>query len=251
MPEFEGLQRLYSYAREQEPTSDEVERALRRADGAPTRSRRHPAFAVAFATVALVVVLATSALAGAFGTVESFLTGGATPGAAISADQYPVWLNDVQRLPAEVAGRTGPNQDGARLLAMQGDERLYAYRERGDGAVCFAFGHHVTSCDPDPQVWRSKLDAHAAAVLMTAPGTSGTAVFGIARSDAASVEITYTDGSTGDRTTITSNGFVFFADPTRTPSTLLVYGADGSQIDRVSLNDRQWKFCAVAGPSCG
>jgi hypothetical protein len=250
MHELEGLQPLYRYARDLEPTSAEVASALRRADR--RRRRRHrPALTIALATVAIVALLAASAAAGALGTVESFLTGGATPGAAISADQYPGWLADVARLPTGVAGRTGPTPAGARLLAERGDERLYAYRERGDGAVCFAFGHHVTSCDPDPQAWRSKLDENAAAVLMTAPGSSGTAVFGIARSDAASVQLNYTNGPAGERQAITNNGFVLFADPTRTPSVLVVYGTDGAQIDRVPMADRQWQFCAEASPDCG
>ncbi|MFZ1993925.1 MAG: hypothetical protein WAU75_07440, partial [Solirubrobacteraceae bacterium] len=130
----------------------------------------------AFAALAALIVTAIvpgsrQAVADAIG---SFF-GGSVPdhyvtGARLSAGQLPRWL----------VGQT----DHGLVVAGHGENRLIAFRDRGQ--YCFAFGSGVGICDSG-RGWRRQLANHP--VVLYGPTPSGTR-YGLTRGDIAHARLT-------------------------------------------------------------
>lgn len=215
---------------------DSVEEALRKhADGIehirPDRERVRAAMAVAASrgTAAgrrwtpLATALACLVLGGAVATaamglldpaLESFLHGGKSPGRQLSGKAVPSWLRPAPHYNAP---------DEVSVVAASGEERLYAYRQRG--WICFDYGHHAGECRK-PREWRSDLEKSPWILR----GPVGRSVwFGLVDASVALVRVEYREGGTTD--VIAHNGgFVLDADRTRNPQRLVALDSSGNEL---------------------
>jgi hypothetical protein len=181
--------------------------------GAATRHRWTP-----LATIIASLVLGGAVAAAATGlldpALESFLHGGKAPGRQLSGEALPSWLRPAPHYysPDEVS-----------VVAASGEERLYAYRQRG--WICFDYGHHAGECRR-PREWRGELE-RSPWILRGPVGRS--VWFGLVAADVALVRVEYREGGTTD-VSVRNGGFVLDADRDRHPQRLVALDAAGNEL---------------------
>jgi hypothetical protein len=170
------------------------------------------------ATALVCLVLGAAAATAATGllnpALESFLHGGKTPGRQLTESQLPSYLQPAPHYNA-------PNE--VSVVAASGEERLYAYRQRG--WICFDYGSHAGECRK-PREWRSELEK-APWILR---GPLGRSVwFGLTDASVALVRVEYREGGTTD-VLVRNGGFVLDADRARDPERLIALDESGNEI---------------------
>ena len=187
--------------------------ALAAAAGQGARRRWAP-IATALACLLLGGAVATAATGLLSPALESFLHGGKSPGRQLSGKALPSWLRPAPHYNAP---------DEVSVVAASGEDRLYAYRQRG--WICFDYGHHAGECRK-PSEWRRELEK-APWVLR---GPLGESVwFGLVDASVALVRVEYREGGTTD-VNVHNGGFVLDADRDRDPQRLVALDASGNEI---------------------
>ena len=209
---------LRKHAEEVEHLRPDSERIRIAMAAAASRSaaagRRWTPLATIVACLLLGGAVATAATGLLDPALESFLHGGRSPGRQLSGKALPSWL------------QPAPNYnspDEVSVVAAAGDERLYAYRQRG--WICFDYGHHVGECRR-PREWRAELEKSPWILR----GPVGRSVwFGLVDGSIALVRVEYGEGGTTD-VTVHNGGFVLDADRARDPQRLVALDASGNEV---------------------
>lgn len=176
--------------------------------------RRWTPLATALACLVLGGAVATAATGLLDPALESFLHGGKSPGRQLSGKALPSWLRPAPDYNAP---------DEVSVVAASGEERLYAYRQRG--WICFDYGHHAGECRT-PREWRS--DLQKAPWILRGP--LGRSVwFGLVDASVIFVRVEYREGGTTD-VTVHNGGFVVDADRARDPQRLIALDASGNEV---------------------
>lgn len=155
-----------------------------------------------------------------FSNPESAAVG---PGEPVqSTDEAPAWL-------------TADGRSGQRLLASEGEHRLYAVRQPS-GAFAFALDDSIGISD-SVRGWEQQLNGNSVVVLgpASSPDPNGTiALFGISATSVAAVEVSY---EVGQATTapVGDGGFIAAIDPERSPMSLTAIDASGSALQVIDL----------------
>ncbi len=238
---IDALVRLaFDEARSIEPTDAEIRSVVRRAQAQPVRkvrARRILATAAAMLTVvvasALAVPQSREALFNGFGAFRDFLTGGEPPGTPLPADDNDALLNSLR----------GTDTTNGAVIAQAQSLRLVAYREPTTRMACFAYGASVAACRPDKE-WNDLLVASP--VFLTGPlpeadSAGRLPLFGLIADNITTIRIEYADGGS-ERVDDVRYGFIVFADPVRTPTTLTAQDATGATVATTDIRDRQWEF---------
>lgn len=176
--------------------------------------RRWTPLATALACLVLGGAVATAAMGLLDPALESFLHGGKTPGRQLSGKAVPSYLRPAPNYNA-------PNE--VSVVAASGEERLYAYRQRG--WICFDYGSHAGECRK-PREWRSELEK-APWILRGPVGRS--VWFGLVDASVTLVRVEYREGGTTD-VLVRNGGFVLDADRARDPQRLIALDAAGNEI---------------------
>lgn len=184
------------------------------ASGGAKAGRRWTPLATIAACLVLGAAVATAASGLLDPALESFLHGGRSPGRQLSGNQLPSWLRPAPHY---------NSPDEVSVVAASGEERLYAYRQRG--WICFDYGHHAGECRT-PREWRTELEKGSWIVR----GPLGRSVwFGLVDTDVTLVRVEYRQGGTTD-VLVRNGGFVLDADRTRGPQRLVALDASGNEI---------------------
>ena len=232
------IRRFYAQARALEPTEAEVAGLLRRALEARSKRRTRTRRLV------VAVALAATALGSAFvvpparDALTQFFGGGPVPGTKAEAGSFPAWLTSASSLPV---ARATPGSE--RLLAEQDGQRLFAYRDATAGRACLAFGTDSDTCS-DSAGWQRLFAGHALLKLASGVGPTAdgkVAVFGIARSSVARVEL-----RDGERIVaaapVTNGGWVVVA-PQSTHDSLVALDRNGNTVETLDARSWTWTFC--------
>jgi hypothetical protein len=196
------------------PDPERIRVAMAAAGHGAAAGRRWPSLMTALACLILGGAVATAATGLLDPALESFLHGGKTPGRQLSGSQLPSYLRPAPHYNA-------PNE--VSVVAASGEERLYAYRQRG--WACFDYGGHAGECRK-PREWRSELEK-APWILR---GPMGRSVwFGLVDASVALIRVEYRHGGTTD-VLARNGGFVLDADRARDPQRLIALDAAGSEI---------------------
>lgn len=195
------------------PDPERVRAALAAAAGQGAKRRWAP-IATALACLLLGGAAATAATGLLSPALESFLHGGKAPGRHLAGNQLPSWLRPAPHYNAP---------DEVSVVAASGEERLYAYRQRG--WICFDYGHHAGECRR-PREWRRELEKAAWVIH----GPLGRSVwFGLVDASVALVRVEYREGGTTD-VTVHNGGFVLDADRARDPQRLIALDPSGNEV---------------------
>lgn len=238
---IDALVRLaFDEARSIEPTEAEISAVVRRAHAQPVRKRRARRI-LATAAAMLTVVVASAfavpqsreALFNGFGEFKEFLTGGDPPGTPLPADDNDAFLNSLR----------GTDATNGAIIAQAQSLRLVAYRDPATGMACFVYGGSVAACRPDAE-WTALLAASP--VFLTGPtpeadSTGRLPLYGLVADNIATIRVEYADGGS-ERIDDVRHGFIVFADPVRTPTTLTAQDATGATVATTDIRDRQWEF---------
>lgn len=231
----EILQRGSEPARRLSATDDQVAEILREltADPAPSQPRSRRISGTGLACVVLVAgVVAVSPAGAAISDVAqnfgSYLAGegdGQTPGTAIDASDVPSGFG--------IAGSSDQ-----RLLAQDGDYRLFAAQENDGAATVFAY--NGASWAGGNELWQSQL-ADTSIFILGAPVTvraeeSGERpMYGIVADDVATVEAQYRDGGSV-RADASSGGFILVLDLNRPLARLVALDQSSQPVGEVPAN---------------
>lgn len=204
------------------PGRGEVRAALSWADR-PERARGSRRGLATLATGLACLLLGGAAATAATGVLDPaldvFLGGGDAPGRSLQASEVPDWLRPEP-------GFNAP--DGVSVIASDGSEQLYAYRQ--SGSICFDYGHHVGECR-SPDEWRRELEAEP--WILRGPVGEST-YFGLVDANVASVRVDYGDGAAAEAA-VGEGGFVLDLDPARDPQRLVALDAAGDEVASRSL----------------
>lgn len=238
---FDELTRLaFEETRAIEPTDVEIQTAVRRAHAEP--SRRRPARRVILAAAATLTLAAGTVLAvpqsrdailDGFGAFKDFFTGGEPPGSPVPGGEKEGRLNWFG----------GSDIASGSVIAQAGSVRLIAYREPTTGMACLGYGLAYEECRPDAE-WVQVLARSPVLVSgpLPQPDAAGRLpLLGITADDITTIELRYADGGT-ERADKVQHGFVLFAEPQRTPTTLVARDQAGVNVATIDISDRQWKF---------
>lgn len=242
---------LFAPLRTLEPTDVEVRMALSQLHRTPAAVRTsrlrvslRPRLTIA-AVAAVLLVLGTgyaaappvrAAVDDIASVFRSWLGGetDAAPGRPLgSAEDAPAYFRDSSLV------------RDPRVIAEDDGYRLFAYRE-SDGSLGFDLGDTGVGLGG----FRAS-DFRDHAIYVLGPGAAPNAderghvpLFGISAQTVRTVELTYKDGPPL-RVTGVSGGFVLLAEPTRSPVAVVGYDADGSQIERVLVDDSDHKGARI------
>ena len=105
------------------------------------------------------------------------------------------------------------------------------------------YGASVAACRLDKE-WNDLLVASP--VFLTGPFPEADSagrlpLFGLIADNVATIRVEYADGGS-ERVEDVQHGFIVFADPARTPTTLTVYDTTGATVATTDIRDRQWEF---------
>jgi hypothetical protein len=230
-----ALDTFYREAAALELTDAEARAITRRVDRRTQTRLRSPRRLLAVGAAALMLAVAATpawaALGDALGGLGGFFDGGQPPGSKLAQSDYPTWLRGGGDLPT-----------AASILATNGEAKLYAYRD-ASGNVCFGYGGHVSDCNGDASWWQARFENHQAVVLSTNPsGTATVALYGIATTQAAQIELRSADAVLA-KAPVTDGGFVLTVPAGSAPTTLDVKDAAGQTIDSLDVSANQWTFC--------
>jgi hypothetical protein len=238
---IDELARLaFAEARAIEPTDAEIQAVVRRAHAEP--SRRRPARRVILAAAATLTLAAGTALAvpqsrdvilDGFGTFKDFFTGGEPPGTPVPGGEKEGQLNWFG----------GSDVATGSVIAQAGSVRLIAYREPTTGMACLGYSLAFVECRPDTE-WSQVLARSPVVVSgpLPQPDAAGRLpLLGITADNIATIEIRYADGGS-ERVDNIQHGFVLFAEPKRTPATLIARDQTGVDVATIDISDRQWEF---------
>lgn len=233
------IQAALAEARAAEPTAAEIRQAVQRSRILP--ARRRPlgrligvvaATAALLSGTALAVPPVRHALADAFGALQDFLTGGATPpGAPIDAGEPPGRLNWFD----------GSSPATGAVIAQSQQVRLVAFRDPASGLACIGFGLNGEECLTDGD-WTSALARGSIIVRgpLEEPDASGRlALIGLTVDAITSIELRYADGGTVLIADV-QHGFVLSAEPSRRPLTVTGRDAGGREVDTVDVTNLRW-----------
>lgn len=238
---FDELARLaFEEARAIEPTDAEIRAVVRRAHGEPTRRRRGRRLIVAVAATltlvagtAFAVPQSRDAILNGFGAFKDFFTGGEPPGTPAPAGEKEGQLNWFG----------GSDIVTGSVIAQAGLVRLIAYREPVTGMACLGYGLAFEECRPDSE-WSQVLARSPVLVRgpLPQPDAAGRLpLLGVTADNITTIEIRYADGGT-ERVDNVQHGFVLFAEPKRTPATLIARDQTGTNVATIDISDRQWEF---------
>jgi len=226
---------FYSAARALQPTEGEVARVVQLVAHRQTRQRVVRRRVIASLALALAVFGSAFAYPTTRDALDAFCGGGAIPGTQKDLGSFPAWLDNT--------GRIRPASGTPRLLAEQGGQKLYAYRDANSGRACLVFGNDSDTCSSSNE-WQHLFAGHA--LLKMASGVGPTsdgkvAVFGLARSSVTRVALL--DGQkTVAEAPVTNGGWVLVADQGH-HDTLVGLDPTGKTVESLDARRWTWTFC--------
>lgn len=224
-----------------EPTDAEIQAVVRRAHAEPIRRRRVGMRLIVAMAATLTLVAGTAfavpqsrdAILDGFGAFRDFFTGGEPPGAPVPAGEEEGQLNWFG----------GSDLATGSVIAQAGSVRLIAYREPTTRMACIGYGLAYEECRPDGE-WSQVLARSPVLVrgpLLEPDAAGRLPLLGITADDITTIELRYADGGIA-RVDNVQHGFVLFAEPTRTPTTLIARDLTGANVATIDISDRQWDF---------
>ncbi len=222
-------------ARSLEPTDDEVARVMERA------RRKRPARRPGSVLLALVAAMLLSGVAYAVPATRAAIddvTGSFAGWVAGDEDEVPG-----RPLRAEDEAPSWVREEGGRLIAKTDGVPLYVTRTASeDGTLLgFSLGEGVSISGSNTiEGWREEFDDHAVVVLGTVPARpvdegKRFPLFGVTARSVERVELQYASGPPLVANDV-DGGFVLMADATRALSELVVYTADGRELERTDVS---------------
>lgn len=222
-------------ARGLEPTDDEVARVMERARRKrPARRPGSIALALVAAMLLSGVAYAVPATRAAIDDVTDSFAGWVAgdedqaPGRALRAeDEAPSWVRE----------------EGGRLIAKTDGVPLYVTRTATDDGTLlgFSLGEGISISGSNTiEGWRDEFDDHAVVVLGTVPARPVDAgkrfpLFGVTARSVERVELEYASGPPLVANDV-GGGFVLMADATRALREIVVYTADGRELERTDVS---------------
>lgn len=191
---------------------------------------------------ALSISPARAEILGAFERLGDFLDGsGDPPGARVALRE---------QTPAMIAFLEDAQPGTSRVLAGAGGERLVAFRQRGTGLACLAFGDAAREC-AELGLWRQRFAEGGTSTFspLTTTLSSGSTrriiVWGIAGPSVAEVRLDY-DGLRL-AAPVGASGFAIVAPEGRVPIGVRALNQSGEVIADARVDGLQWSYCATRG----